>query len=301
MTNDQTQHIPVFAKELVTATISNANGVYVDVTVGGGGHLLSLLQQLNSGTVIGFDLNPVALKRVGELLQANGFVANEDYFEQGQKRVYLINDNFRNLGQVLSTLKIKQIDGLMADLGFSTDELSEVAGLSFRTDAAMLDMRIGNSTKTASEVIRTMNEKELQEMFMNYADLPFHQAHKLAQALILQAGTIQTVGDLNRAISAANIDGRSYMARIYQSLRIVVNDEYVALQTMLKDCWKYLAPSGRLAVITFHSGEERIVSEFIKQQDHKNIFATEYLRPSVSELRLNLKARSGKLFAIEKR
>lgn len=250
-------HIPVMLKECLEGLEIRPDGIYVDVTFGGGGHSRAILEQLGpKGHLYSFDQDPDAEK--------NAF---QDQDGKSPDNFTFVRSNFRYLKNWMKYYGVKQIDGLLADLGVSSHHLDdESRGFAFRFDAP-LDMRMNTRAgMTAAELIANYSEEDLTRIFTLYGEL--RQAKRMASALvrIRQQRTIATTGDLQQAILPF-IDPRAQkkeLAQAFQALRIEVNHEMQALEEMLQGAVDCLAPNGRLVVMTYHSLEDRIVKNVIR-------------------------------------
>jgi len=251
-------HIPVMLKECLEGLAIRPDGIYVDVTFGGGGHSRAILEQLGSkGHLYSFDQDPDAEKNS----RCSYDNANDD------PKFTFVRSNFRYLKNWMKYYGVKQIDGLLADLGVSSHHLDdESRGFAFRFDAP-LDMRMNTRAGiTAAEIIANYSEEDLTRIFTLYGEL--RQAKRMAATLcrIRQQRTIATTGDLQQAILPF-IDPRAQkkeLAQAFQALRIEVNHEMQALEEMLQGAVDCLAPEGRLVVMTYHSLEDRIVKNVIR-------------------------------------
>lgn len=319
-------HIPVFNNEIVDYLNVKPGGCYVDLTLGGGGHSSKILSGLNGGTLVAFDLDRQALQKftdeLGEKVEENETISSVQF---GANKVYLVNDNFTNLSQVLQSLNLSHVDGIIADLGWSTEQLSRVPGLSFSQPDMILDMRFGKQSQvTAADLLNGLHAGELQQLFMQNADLKVGEAKKLSQAIIdfRQRRGINKVADLLQIIDSAFTSAinkqkydsrkrfsggttvRNMPARVFQALRIAVNSELSTLQSMLDQAWNALAAGATLQVISFHSAEDRVVAQYfaslITEVKAERLYGSEFLLPSVEELTQNLRARSAKLRGIRK-
>lgn len=292
-------HQPVLLSETIDALAVRPDGVYVDLTFGGGGHSREILSRLgNTGRLVAFDQD--------ESARRNAIT---------DPRFTLIGENFRHLGRFLRLHGINGVTGILADLGVSSHQF-DTAERGFSTGKdALLDMRMDRRTAlTAADILRHYEEKQLQELLEKYGEVP--NARTLARRIMeaRQAFPLNTVGEL-RAVAGAVSKGNPerYLAQVFQALRIAVNDELGALRDMLDQAAVALAPGGRLAVITFHSLEDRIVKDFFKSgrgpgADTGEPGAAAPLRPvfkkpvlpSAEEIRKNSRARSAKLRVAEK-
>lgn len=302
----QSKHITVFKKELVSNVLLGNFGTYVDVTLGGGGHSSDLLNSLNSGRLVAFDIDSLAINSFGLYLKSISYKEiSEGQFisPDGQIRVDLINSNFSEITDRLNSIEISKVDGIIADLGFSTDQLSNTTGLSYLSVDDELDMRMSDKNiPKAKDILNVYRFDQLSELFMTNGDFNYKDSQTLAKAIIASRkfSGVNTVEEFNNIINKA-INTRNSVARAYQSLRIEVNNEYRNLNVFIIDCVNLLKEQSRLGVITFHSGEERILLESIKETKQMiNITKDSDIRPSVLELRRNINARSAKLFIFEK-
>ena len=294
-------HLPALLTESIAGLNLRPDGIYVDVTFGGGGHSRAILDQLTSGRLIAFDQDADA--------EANSI---------SDARFTLLNQNFRYLKNNLRYLGITEIDGLIADLGVSFHQFDEQErGFSFRSDAE-LDMRMNRqSTLRASDIIRTYEEEKLADVFYKYGELT--NSRKLAAAIVKARASkpINTVSDLTSALTGLvpSWEENKFYARLFQSLRIEVNHELDALTEMLSQALQVLKPGGRLAVITYHSLEDRLVKNFIRTgnfegESDKDFYGNvsapfrainrKVIVPTEEEIADNGRARSARLRIAEK-
>ena len=302
MENNTAYHIPVLFKESIEALQINPAGTYVDVTFGGGGHAREIFSHLNEqGKLIVFDQDPDAKKNAWE---APNF--------------HFIPANFSFLKNHLRLLNIKQIDGLLADLGVSSHQFDEAdRGFTIRENAA-LDMRMNqNANLSAFKIVNEYDESALTSIFKNYGELT--NARLLAREIMLKRGEepITTTGDLKSVLSrfAPKFKDHKFYAQVFQAIRIEVNQELEVLKSMLVQATEMLAPTGRLVVISYHSLEDRLVKNYMKRgsfqgEIEKDFFGNvlkplnEVVRhpivPSEDEIQRNKRARSAKLRIAEK-
>ena len=255
-------HVPVLLKESVDGLNIHEGGIYVDVTFGGGGHSREILSRLNgTGHLYSFDQDADAAKRVfggSALGDSNGEPDNFSF----------VLSNFRYLKNWMRYYGVDHIDGLLADLGVSSHQFDVGGrGFSFRFDDAPLDMRMNSSAgKTAADVLNSYDEERLANVFYLYGEL--RNSRRLASAIVKarQKKALATSSDLISAVSPLVKREREKkdMARLFQSLRIEVNQEMTALREMLLAATELLAADGRLSVITYHSLEDRIVKNVIR-------------------------------------
>jgi len=296
-----TYHLPALLEESIAGLNLRPDGVYVDVTYGGGGHSRAILSHLTTGRVIAFDQ---------DLDSAENIISDE--------RLTFLNQNFRYLRNNLRYLGYKQIDGLLADLGVSFHQFDEQdRGFSFRSDAH-LDMRMNRGAGLkASDILRTYDEEQLAGVFYRYGEL--ENSRRIAKAVVAARSVkpVVTVKDLTDAVSAMvpfNQENKFY-AKLFQSLRIEVNHEMEALMEMLSQALLVLRPGGRLVVITYHSLEDRLVKNFIRSgnfegQSEKDFYGNllvpfrainrKVIVPSEKEVAINNRARSARMRIAEK-
>ena len=296
-------HIPVLLAESISALVTNPDGTYADATFGGGGHTAAILSRLNGdGRVIAFDRDIDAIEG-----------ARKD------PRLTLIHNNFRFIENYARHEGV-QFDGILADLGVSSHQFDTAErGFSFRFEDAPLDMRMNReAAQSAAEVVNSYPEEELERILRLYGEVD--GARNMAR-LIGQARTqaeIRTTGDLDRAIARMLPRNAEHkvLAKVYQALRIEVNQEMRALEKFLDGATRSLKPGGRLVVITYHSLEDRMVKNFIKTgnvdgQQCKDAFGRmdtpleavnrKPVVPEESEIERNTRARSAKLRIAERR
>lgn len=301
------EHKSVFKNEIIEHLDISPIGIYIDLTLGGGGHAKSILNKLTTGKLIVFDIDKKAIdnfqSEIGE---------NED-------RVILVNKNFERLEDMIKELGIPSVQGIIADLGWSSDQLSYIPGLSFGHDEK-LDMRFDQNLQiTAADLLNALYKNELLHMFAKNADIRGPLAIRLVNEIIKFRShkLIATTGDLNAIISALSPATKhtrnpiksgyadQLPARVFQALRIAVNNELSTLQSTLPQAWHILDAGGRLLVITFHSGEDRIVKDYFRKLVAKDnavsILPNDFTQPTVAELKENIRARSAKLRGVMKK
>jgi 16S rRNA (cytosine1402-N4)-methyltransferase len=286
----------------VDALCVKPNGVYADVTFGGGGHAREILNRLKNGRLIAFDRDADA-----------GANRIED------KRFLLIQNNFRFLRGLLRNEGIAAVDGVLADLGVSSHQFDTgERGFSFRFDAP-LDMRMNRGgALTAAQVVNTYPEMQLCSLLRTYGEV--EQAPRATRLLVAarEREAITTIGGLKEALSPClpKTMEHKYLAKVFQALRIAVNGEMNALEQLLAQALKVLKPGGRLVVITYHSLEDRMVKNFIRAGNtdgeiEKDMFGRaitpftvvtkKAVAPDENEIRQNTRARSAKLRVAEKK
>ena len=299
-----TYHDPVMPSEVIEGLGIRPDGIYVDATFGGGGHSKLILEKMETGTgrLIAFDQDPDA--------EAN--IIND-------KRFTLIKDNFRNMRQQLGNLGLIPVNGILADLGVSSHQFDEPSrGFSTRFDHD-LDMRMNPATgKTALEILNTYPEKELVRVFSAYGEVRNSKtlAHTITYARnrypFTDAASFRNV--IGHLVPKANTS--QYLAQVYQALRIEVNQELEALQSLLEQAAEVLAPGGRMVMISYHSLEDRLVKNYFSKgnfegNDERDLFGNvtgvcfrqvtrKPLVPGEEEVKRNPRSRSAKLRVAEK-
>ncbi len=272
-------HRPVLLKETLAALEPGPGKRIVDATFGGGGHTEALLAA--GAQVIALDKDPEALARGRERFA-------------GEPRLTLVEADFRDLERVLADLGVPQVDGILADLGVSSYHLDDPErGFSYRFEGP-LDMRLGRQGATAAEVVNTLSEEELREILYRYGEEP--RARRIARAIVA-ARPLRTTTELAEVVrKAVGYRRAGHPARkTFQALRIYVNDELGALRALLRASERVLAPGGRLAVISFHSLEDREVKRFLKESPVLAPLTKKPVVPGPEEVAENPRARSAKL------
>ncbi len=295
-------HIPVLLEESIAALSLSSGGIYADVTLGGGGHTREILSGLdNSSTLIVMDMDSDALANAPK-----------------DKRLILVHNNFRFLGNYLKYYGIDKLDGVLADLGVSSHQFdTKERGFSFRFDSP-LDMRMNKKAKqSAAQIINTYNQEALASLFFRYGEL--QKGRELAK-LICEArinNEINTTEDLREVLKPLlpKHAEHKFLAKVYQALRIEVNSEMKALELFLTGLTDIIKPGGRVVIITYHSLEDRMVKNFMRSGNingeiDKDIYGRyespfrvitkKPVLPSEEEISLNTRARSAKLRVAEK-
>lgn len=289
-------HTPVLLKESVDGLQIKPNGIYVDVTFGGGGHSREIIKHIKTGKLVAFDQDDDALPNLIE-----------------DKRFVFVNHNFRFLKNFLKYHRIEQVDGLLADLGVSSHHFDDPErGFSFRFEGD-LDMRMNQNAKvSAKNVVNDYDEEELAKVLWEYGELK--NSRKLAK-VIANARTVkslETIQDLTNCLMPflPKHTEHKFLAKVFQALRIEVNREMEFLKEMLLQTAQVIKPGGRLVVITYHSLEDRIVKNFIKNgqfegEAEKDFFGRanvpfeavnrKIIVPTEEEIKENNRARSAKL------
>ena len=294
-------HNPVLLNESISGLNINPSGIYVDVTYGGGGHSQEILKNLNSsGKLIAFDQDQDAIEN-----------------KSNDTRLNLVKSNFRYLNNFLNYFKIKEIDGLLADFGISSHQIdNKDRGFSTRFNSE-LDMRMNSTQKIDAKIIVNDYDKDqLEYIFKNFGELRNYK--KVTEKIISERvkKSIETTGDLKKILAplVKVKDENKFLAQVFQSIRIEVNDELEVIRTLLSDSSKYIKKGGRLVCISYHSLEDRIVKKFIQNggsndevtsdiYGNKNIIfkkVGKMITPSNQEIKLNNRSRSAKLRIAEK-
>ncbi|MFL5788045.1 MAG: 16S rRNA (cytosine(1402)-N(4))-methyltransferase RsmH [Flavisolibacter sp.] len=297
-----TYHVPVLLNEVMENLNIKPGGIYVDCTFGGGGHSKHILEKLGvNGKLIAFDQDADAKANIPE-----------------DPRIIFIRHNFRHIQRFLRLHAIDEVDGILADLGVSSHQFDEgERGFSTRFNAD-LDMRMDQGQqKKASDILNTYSESQLHKLFEKFGEVT--NSKTLANTIIeaRNVKSLKTIDDLKNTVSAiVKGNPNKYFAQVFQALRIEVNDELNALKDLLKQSPEVLKKGGRIAVITFHSLEDRIVKIFFRENSFdkrdENPFSTEekklVLKPvnkkpieaTEEEIKSNPRSRSAKLRVAEK-
>jgi 16S rRNA (cytosine1402-N4)-methyltransferase len=294
-------HSPVLLNQAVDGLAVHPEGIYVDATFGGGGHSREILNRLKGGKLFAFDQDEEAEKNVFH-----------------DERLIFIRHNFRFLKNFLRYYKVDKVDGILADLGVSSHDFDEAdRGFSFRFDAP-LDMRMNRKMKlTAAGIVNSYSDARLRQIFKNYGEI--RNAGCLAAAICeSRAGNeIITTGRLCAVIEKCipKASEKKYLAQVFQSLRMEVNDEIAVLGHFLEASTDVLKEGGRIVILTYHSLEDRLVKNLFKtgnmkgkpEQDFFGNFLTPFrlinrkvITPDENEIRLNPRSRSAKLRIAEK-
>ncbi|AEB12176.1 16S rRNA (cytosine(1402)-N(4))-methyltransferase RsmH [Marinithermus hydrothermalis] len=273
-------HVPVLYHETLELLAVQRGGLYVDATLGGAGHTRGILER--GGQVIGFDQDPEAIARV-RALRLDGLT--------------LVEGNFRHLEAHLNELGVAEVDGVLADLGVSSYHFDNPErGFSYRHEGP-LDMRMSGEGPTAADVVNTYPVEELARILRTFGEEP--RAWRIARRIaeVREQQPIRTTTQLAEVVrQAVGWRGAGHPARkTFQALRIYVNDELGALEAFLEAAARVLKPGGRLAVISFHSLEDRIVKRFLKEDARFQVLTKKPITPSDAERATNPRARSAKL------
>ena len=305
-------HISVLLEECLEALDIKPNGTYVDGTLGGAGHSSRIAARLTTGRLIGIDRDPVALKAAGERL------------EPYKENVTLVHSNFCEIARVLQEQGISGVDGILLDLGVSSPQLDDAGrGFSYMADAP-LDMRMnGQDALTAKQVVNTWPQEELRRILYTYGEERY--APQIASMICRRRvekpieTTLELVDVIRSAMPPAALREKQHPAkRSFQAIRIAVNDELGAVEKVMADAVDVLNPGGRLAVITFHSLEDRIVKTAMAEvakgctcppsfpvcvcgkKPRVKLISRKPITASDQELEMNPRSRSAKLRVCEK-
>ncbi len=294
-------HNPVLLMESMNGLNIKANGTYVDVTYGGGGHAAAILEQLTTGKLYAFDQDEDAHRN-----------------KINDEKLVLIKQNFRYMKNFLKMYNAVPVDGILADLGVSSHQFNEASrGFSTRFEGA-LDMRMDkHATLTAAEIINTYEEVDLAKLFRNFGEVD--NSRKLAACIIeaREKKPLNTIQQFKEAIARCipKFKEQQYLAKVFQALRIAVNMELEALKDLLTQSFEVLKPGGRLVVISYHSLEDRLVKNFIKSGNFEGHIEQDFygnkivgfktinrhiITPNEEEIINNNRARSAKLRIAEK-
>ncbi len=305
-------HVPIMFEDVIEGLKIRPDGIYCDGTLGGGGHSSGIAEKLGAdGRLIGIDQDIEAIAAATKRLSA-------------YPQVTIVKDNYRNMKAVLETLGIRQVEGILLDLGVSSWQLdSAERGFSYRNDAP-LDMRMDQSgSLTAKDIVNGYEEKELIRILRTYGEEPF--AGRIASAIVRARDNspIETTTELSEIVKAAipaakRREGGHPAKRTFQAIRIEVNGELMVLSEALSDLIGLLSPGGRLLIITFHSLEDRIVKQAFKEAENPCICPPNFpvctcgkkplgrmvtrkpIEPSEEEKEKNPRAKSAKLRIFEK-
>ena len=294
-------HNPVLLNESVEGLNIKGDGIYVDVTYGGGGHSREILKHLTTGKLYAFDQDDDAFANKVE-----------------DEKLVLIKQNFKYMKNFLKMYNALPVDGILADLGVSSHQFDEgTRGFSTRFEGK-LDMRMDKSgALTAADIVNTYEEQALVNMFSTYGEV--ENSKRLAACIVKERASkkINTTEEFKQAIISCipKMREQQYLAKVFQALRIAVNSELDVLKELLKQSLEVLKPGGRLSVISYHSLEDRLVKNFIKSGNFEGKVEQDFygnklvdfkavnrqlITPSEEELKLNNRSRSAKLRIAEK-
>ncbi|WP_029513199.1 16S rRNA (cytosine(1402)-N(4))-methyltransferase RsmH [Mycoplasmopsis primatum] len=294
-------HVPILLNEVIDSLNVKSNGIYLDLTLGMGGHASQISQKITSGCLIGFDKDLFAIEESRKRLS------------QINNNFHLIHSDFANITSELQKMKIEQVDGILADLGISSPQVdNSERGFSYNKDA-ILDMRMDISQKLdALYVVNNYNQSQLRQIFNDYAEVKL--ANQVANAIIKNRPierTLQLCEIIKSAYPAKLLKLKNPCKAVFQAIRIEVNNEFDSIKSMLSQAIALLKPGASLAIITFHSLEDRIVKNFfgnlIKNKLPSKLpinevkqYSVKVINPSKEELLNNNRARSAKLRVLTK-
>ena len=306
------KHIPIMLDEVIEGLNIKENGIYVDGTLGGAGHSLEITKRLENGKLIGIDQDENALMKAKEVLSSYS------------DRVILVHDNYENIDSILQELNIPKVDGILLDLGVSSHQLDEgERGFSHSKDA-ILDMRMDRTREfSAWDVVNKYSEKELEDIIWNYGEDRW--AKRIAEFIVKERKekpidtTLELVSAIKKAIpKKVRMEGGHPAKKTFQAIRIEVNRELEVLNSSIPKMVDLLNPGGRIAIITFHSLEDRIVKNCFKElykdcicppnipqcmcnkKREIEIITRKPITASKEELKANPRSRSAKLRIAEK-
>ena len=297
-------HVPVLLNEVIEGLLIHPGGVYVDCTFGGGGHSLEILKRLDEhGRLVVFDQDADARKNVPD-----------------DDRVIFVQHNFRHLQRFCRLHKITEVNGILADLGVSSHQFDTAdRGFSTRFEGD-LDMRMDQRQQlTAFEVVNTYTEQQLHKLFEQYGEVTNSKTLARTIVQVRKNVSLKTISNFKQALqSVVKGNPHKYFAQVFQALRIEVNDEFGALKEMLQQVPSLLKPQGRVAIITFHSLEDRIVKNYFRkghfeeEEPDTDVFGRQTsvpplkpitkkpIEPTEEEMKRNPRARSARLRVAEK-
>lgn len=309
-------HKTVLLKEAVDTLNIESNSVVVDATLGGGGHSIEILKKISpQGKLISIDRDEIAVQRFEEKLKSLGM---------DSRNVILVNDNFSNIGEILDNLKIEKVDAILADFGLSSDQLdNDKRGFSFLSDSR-LDMRMDQSQDLdAFFVVNEYSFADLERIIRVFGDERFSKRIARAIEEKREGSPISTTKELADIVKKSipkkyQKEGIHPATKVFQAIRIEVNNEIESINEFLESAVSSLGLNGRLAVISFHSGEDRVVKDFFKNKSRGCVCPKEFpvcncghesevkiitrkpIIPSDEEVKENPRSRSAKLRVVEK-
>jgi 16S rRNA (cytosine1402-N4)-methyltransferase len=293
-------HIPVLLNESIAGLSIIEGGIYVDCTTNRAGHSIEIAKRIGkSGTLVCIDLDQTALKEAKEKLEAL----------PEHPKYYFISRNFRHIRSILDDLKIKEADGVLADLGLSSEELDVSGrGFTFRYDEPLLmtfESQIDENILTAKDIVNNWQEETLSDIFFGYADESY--SRRIAKAITKYRKeksietTFQLVEIIRSAVPASYTHRHTHFAtKVFQALRMAVNDEINSIEDLLHNLPNVLRKSGKACIITFHSTEDRTVKQTIKAEKLLLMINKKAIMPTREEEKLNPRARSAQLRIAER-
>ncbi len=303
--NLETIHTPVLLKEVIEILNPKPGEFFIDGTIGSGGHAMAILKKIGpKGKLLGIDWDKKQIERL-KIERLKDF-----------KNTILVNDNYANLSEILKKHNLPKADGLLIDLGFSSEQLEKSRrGFSFLKDE-LLDMRYNQEIRDrrleirnlmAAEIINSFSEKELADIFWKYGEERF--SRQIAKKIVEERRrkriltTFDLVDVVEKAAPKTYEKGRIHPAtRVFQALRIYVNDELGNLEKLLKNISKIIKPKGRVVIISFHSLEDRLVKNYFRETAKKGmaeILTKKPITATLEEIKKNPRSRSAKLRAMQ--
>ncbi len=279
--------------EVVQYLITDPNGVYVDATVGDGGHAKAILEKTSPQViVVGIDRDREAIETASQVLADFG------------SRVKLVQGSFSTIAEILNQVNVEGIDGILFDLGVSSRQLDvPERGFSFSQDGP-LDMRMDRTQKmNACQVVNTFTEKELADIFFYYGEE--HKSRKIARSIVLarQKKSITTTSELEKIIWNCNPGRRGGIhpaTRVFMALRIYINHELDELPKALESVLQFMKEGARMVVLSYHSLEDRVVKNFLRTHDQLEVINRKPMTPSRQEIQVNPRARSARMRVAQK-
>lgn len=291
MARQQVFHQPVLVDEVIRWMNLKDEGVYCDCTVGGGGHLLAMLKKTRAAKFVGIDCDPEAVAH------SRRVVANY------RNRCRIFEDNFINLDLILDKLNVRDVDGVLFDLGVSYHQLTTPArGFSYERKGRLL-MNMSPLTVSLSDRLRRVRKNEIIQVLKEFGDVRNYR--KLGQSIYDARRNLDSTLELRRLVedSVPRRFLKKNLQKVFQALRIWTNDELSNLSQALPTAFQRLGKEGRMVVISYHSGEDRIVKRFFRQlkvSGKARLLNKKALKPSEEEIRANPRARSARLRGVEK-
>ena len=288
-------HIPVLRREVINFLAPKPNQNFIDATVGLGGHARLILEKTSpAGRLLAIDQDPVALEEAERNLKNYG------------NRISFVGSNFNQLGLLVRRWPVKEISGILFDLGISSKQLSSEHGLSFLKDRP-LDMRMSpNTALTAAKIVNHFSEAKIRQILYQYGEEPMAGSISREIVSARRKKPIKTTGELVKIINQAIPEREKAKRKLhfatltFQALRIAVNDELTVLENSLKQALQILSPGGRIVVISFHSLEDRIVKQFFRGSEELGIITPKPIVAEEEEIEDNPRSRSAKLRAARK-
>lgn len=284
-------HQPVMLTEVLDYLQLKPGQTVIDATVGGGGHTQAILKQIQpNGRLLGLDRDATTLAEVNARLTTDPSLANVS--------ITLVADSFDHLEEVAATNHLTAVDGILFDLGFSSLQLDDpTRGFSFQNDGP-LDMRLNpDDQTTAASLINRSTERQLADIFYQYGEL--YDARRMAKTLV-EARQRQPIERTLQLVTILGLKNPGVKAKVFQALRIAVNAELAQLEAVIPQAVSLLKPGGRIAMLTFHSLEDRIVKQQFKSNHHLQLVTKKPLVPTEQEIATNPRSRSAKLRVAEK-